>query len=503
VSATNIVESSIDINSLTYIFDFGDGNQTSSNSSWLWHKWTNAGDYKVAITCIDDQAALLQKNDDITISNVLPSGNFDYDIEIPSSYSFTYDFAGSTPIDWTLSGASTKNYIKVSDGVEKLHKTLKIDTEGEYIDQDYYTEINVGNQYFGTVEYYFYTSNSSSSVGYISFLSGGSEVFTIYPKTSGLRYRCDNINQSIQGLDTIENDTLNHVRIDFVLDITKISTYDYFGVLDDQFQIYIDGVPSYCSYSIADANANKITSIRFGAMDKSIGTVHIDAVGFSWDEDYTIGSSFNILQDSYYGTYDFRSDIIGTNPDQWNITEEEDPTVSGVYFATYSFENGKGFDIPYGWMDDSVGSSTIENITSEDGHSGVLKFTDNAGANDFTRLDHLIDSSEITSGGTIEFWYYRESGTGTFDFFVFDNPGTVVFNLRIEGNTIKYERFNDPSKEWVTIGTIGEDTWHHFRIDMAGDSDGYLGMEAETVSIWIDNILKVSEFLFWRSMGCI
>ncbi|MFX1487565.1 MAG: PKD domain-containing protein, partial [Promethearchaeota archaeon] len=112
VSVVDIDESTHDSQDgiLTYIYDFTDGNQTSSNSSSITHKWKNAGKYPVTITVIDDQGALEQKSQDIQINNKVPTANFTVHTSIPSeqllySYYGTFDFQqdilNAEPKNWT------------------------------------------------------------------------------------------------------------------------------------------------------------------------------------------------------------------------------------------------------------------------------------------------------------------------------------------------------------------------------------------------------------------
>ncbi|MFX1477393.1 MAG: PKD domain-containing protein, partial [Promethearchaeota archaeon] len=113
ISVVDLVESTHDSqdNILTYIYDFADGNQTSSNQSSIIHKWENAGTYSVIVTVIDDQGALDRKSKDIEIYNVAPEADFSFAPEsasnnTQSSYYGTYDFRGDIkgeePSDWTV-----------------------------------------------------------------------------------------------------------------------------------------------------------------------------------------------------------------------------------------------------------------------------------------------------------------------------------------------------------------------------------------------------------------
>ncbi len=113
VTVVDLVDSDYDLQqiNLTYIYDFADGNQTTSNSSSILHSWTNRGTYPITVTVVDDQGALNQKTEEIEIVNQNPEAMITLDTDIPpeeieSSYYGTYDFRrdiiGSAPSDWDV-----------------------------------------------------------------------------------------------------------------------------------------------------------------------------------------------------------------------------------------------------------------------------------------------------------------------------------------------------------------------------------------------------------------
>ncbi|KKL23787.1 hypothetical protein LCGC14_2421890, partial [marine sediment metagenome] len=111
ISVVDLVESDHDLEPgvLTYIYDFADGTQESSNQSSIIHQWKNAGEYKFSITVIDDQGALDQKYQDIQIYNQAPDAYFTFDPDgdpenfIPyyfGTYDFRGDVIGEKPQNW-------------------------------------------------------------------------------------------------------------------------------------------------------------------------------------------------------------------------------------------------------------------------------------------------------------------------------------------------------------------------------------------------------------------
>ena len=94
--SVNVDDSPVDLeeDKMTYIYDFGDGEQTISNQSQTTHKWITAGNYPVTITAKDDQGALTQKTRYLEIKNMVPQPQFTLGAGVPATYSFTEDIIG-------------------------------------------------------------------------------------------------------------------------------------------------------------------------------------------------------------------------------------------------------------------------------------------------------------------------------------------------------------------------------------------------------------------------
>ncbi|MFX0024503.1 MAG: PKD domain-containing protein, partial [Candidatus Hermodarchaeota archaeon] len=134
VSVTDMNESNHDLEDglLTYIYDFADGTQKTSNQSSFIHKWTNAGVFPVTITVIDDQGALDQKTQEIQILNKNPDAYFSWAPDSASnetigSYFGSYDFRGD------MIGDEPKNLdVYDSDDVNLEKVTLRANGDGEW-----------------------------------------------------------------------------------------------------------------------------------------------------------------------------------------------------------------------------------------------------------------------------------------------------------------------------------------------------------------------------------
>jgi PKD repeat protein len=114
ISVIDIEDSDHDEQSgiLTYIYDFADGtSQESTNQSSTTHVWTNAGNYRVTVTVIDDQNAATQKSEYIEIQNKDPDADFTITSNVQSQYilesyygsfDFQSDLIDDEPDDWDV-----------------------------------------------------------------------------------------------------------------------------------------------------------------------------------------------------------------------------------------------------------------------------------------------------------------------------------------------------------------------------------------------------------------
>ncbi|MFX1258668.1 MAG: PKD domain-containing protein, partial [Promethearchaeota archaeon] len=162
----------------SYIFDFGDGSeQVQTNENYTTHKYENAGNYPVTITAIDDQNALSQKTQLIEVINEPPTASFKLGAEIPSVFPFSNDIIGRIPFGWKEHTPAAMNAIKVVDNKDSFMKVLEITGNPGY--ELPAIKTYVGNQYFGTIEYYFRSTNVNEKVGYMALYSGSSERLAI------------------------------------------------------------------------------------------------------------------------------------------------------------------------------------------------------------------------------------------------------------------------------------------------------------------------------------
>ncbi|MFX0132203.1 MAG: PKD domain-containing protein [Candidatus Hodarchaeota archaeon] len=404
VPAANLVESNHDKNTeglLTYIFDFGDGNSITTNDSSVTHKWTNAGKYPVSITIIDDQGALSQETKYIMVSNKKPEAAFTVGGEIPSTWSFSNDINNRIPFGWTEDASASRDAIKVIQGLDSHSRVLEISgNTDEHPEPRIRT--NLGNQYYGTVEYWFQTNNVTKEWGYLSLKSGTTEAISVFTYNSKWCYRVNG--GSAQYIDTVadpKEDVWTHVRIDYIVDTSYLPEGSYFGLEDeDEFQVIIDGVISD-EYSFGDASVNNINTITIGSHTKSTyGKACIDSIGTTSDPTYEVGMNYNYFLSSYYATHDFRHDIIGKQPSGFEI-DALDAETTGRYFGTDSFQEEDYGQNPSGW-DYSAGPGCKAEVVDHNGHKTAVKLEDTyEDAN--VRITYNFNNTPTE--GYIEFWW--------------------------------------------------------------------------------------------------
>jgi len=180
---------------------------------------------------------------------------------------------------------------------------------------------------------------------------------------------------------------------------------------------------------------------------------YIDALGFSWDEGYSIGDN---IHDNYYLGYE--------NFESYN------QTIEGDYYGTYSFrdEQGEtGTNIEWITTEEGDDSSYAAEVISEvDGHNDVINFTCAGDSGKYAKWTQ--DNVDQTADGiTVEFWYkYKDLGAGN-----------IMFNFSgISHDMLFYTSTSSVLNEiWIYYGNgaggttytnVGHsaDAWYHIKI---------------------------------------
>ncbi|MFX1258835.1 MAG: PKD domain-containing protein, partial [Promethearchaeota archaeon] len=468
----------------SYIFDFGDGSeQIQTTENYTTHKYENAGNYPVSITCFDDQFALSQETQFIEVINVPPTASFKLGAEIPSTFPFSNDIIGRIPFGWKEHTPATRNAIKIVDNKDSFVNVLEITGNPGY--ELPAIKTYVGTKNFGTVEYYFQSTNVSESVGYIAFLSGSSKKFAIFPEDGIWKYT---INQggsvSINGdCENPENNKWHHIRIDF-----KVSG-SYLGLPNNKFRAIIDG-----KFSPNYDFSGPINYVVIGSFENTQTKAYVDCIGFSWDQNYEVGDNYNYFQKCYYANHDFRYDVVGTNPRDW-VVDDTEPTTTGNYYATYSFEADENGQVPSGWTESSDVGCEARVHSGIYGHNKVLRFSDTSGGAADIKLQNLNQES-----GTVEFYVmHQDTGKSYINFEMRSAGGTKLIQIKFNNHNYHLMRYRESDDDMVTIQYMNPNRWYHIRVDFEFGTGGYMGLGADRFNIWVDSVKRVSNVPTYRT----
>ncbi|MFX1257221.1 MAG: PKD domain-containing protein, partial [Promethearchaeota archaeon] len=451
----------------SYIFDFGDGSeQVQTTENYTMHKYENAGNYPISITCFDDQLALSQETQVIEVVNEPPTASFKLGAEIPSTFPFSNDIIGRIPFGWKEHTPATRNAIKIVDNKDSFVNVLEITGNPGY--ELPAIKTYVGEQYFGTIEYYFRSTNVSEKVGYMALSSGSSEKLAIYPKNGVWKYR---INGGSGGSGTVggecENPQINvwtHVRVDF------LTSGSYLDLPNNKFRVIIDGkISAYHDFS------SSINYIIAGSFENTQTKAYIDSIGLSWDENYNVGENFNYFEKSYYGTHDFRNEVIGTPPEKWNVYIE-DASDTGDYYGTYTFPDDEGSQVIDWTLDQSGG--TVEVIESLAGHNKVLKLQDSM----YGYQVSAQNSFSNQESGDIEFYMYT-SDSGRRNYVMVRDGITRGPRIDVSGGYLRYT-----SWETKNIRPLSSNNWYHIRMSFECGSGGYQNLAPDTFYVYVNGI---------------
>lgn len=449
-------------NNFTYIWDFGNGNFSNEESPT--YLYSNAGDYTVRLTLVDDQGAMTTKIRPITIESKKPEADIWYGINYDVTYDFASDLSGSPP-----SRLFTRGEVKVSPFKDKFSKILEIDTRAGGTALIRLPDLNEG--FKGSIEFWVYFSDvlkdnfifwadenygapdSGVSIDSYKFgLSGGN--WKHYTPTESLHTSVE-----MNELTKPNSSEWIHVRFDY-----GFSFGEYNGLVINQTKIFINGQPSNI-YENSDW-----ALFRKGFVVKPGSHVFIDSIGLTSDPDYNLGDNDPSQFESHYGTWDFRFYPSGEIP----------------------YDNDVGLTTLGPWALTSYGFGEIAedcsaNIIPElDGHYKVLELQDN-NDNDVV-VASLVDLTD-PKYGSIECWL-RTTDISQGFIMTF---GYEVFRSGIWlGNDGKWWYKDEGLEIEVTdVPQMQDNSWHHLRLDFETREGGnYLGLEENQFYFWVDGVIS-------------
>jgi len=212
---------------------------------------------------------------------------------------------------------------------------------------------------------------------------------------------------------------------------TQISdTYSHYSFN----QFYFDNLDNSYAYASNDNSENEYQSIEANEFDVNKGSQL--ANGSVAQQDSTFGK--------YNATYTF---------DEYQETESN----FGNYYGSYSFENDVIGSLPIGFEEFYYGIGNIEVIESFQNHNRVVNITKYTGYTNayLTKYISTIGFSTID----IEFWFYKDCNTESFQFKFF-NSTQYVFRTYFSHTNFVYQA---SSGSGITLGTDYSANWYHLR----------------------------------------
>ncbi len=260
---------------------------------------------------------------------------------------------------------------------------------------------------------------------------------------------------------------MHHIRVDFAGDG---SSYD--GLQENQFRITMDenilGV-----FDFAEPKEITVIGFAIGQLDPSLptttsGTLYIDAIGFSWDSNYIIGTNLRPLGKDLTPPSDTLE-----YPATYMFTSNEIPS----FWQNWVF---MGTDIPAQLLVPLAGGGFLPNY---EGHQTVLHLRSTEDFNPIGMV-HVVNS--VRSSGTIEFWGSlsgTESFVGLLLGTVTEQGGQFDFLFVVQNDVIG---LLNPDNTITQIGTLSPAPWHHYRVDFAGVGSDYLGLQENHYQLMVD-----------------
>lgn len=340
----DIYDSSSDIDSLRYFWDFGDGVCSGENSPT--HSYFKAGNYVVTLKVKDDNGDSLHLFYNLTVLEKAPEilGPFSYtgyegqaftlDVEAVDSisdslieytwdiyramklYNGTYNFQdideGQIPnypyFDYLVAPDISYSVIDDIGGHEKV---LEIQDNNNAIEG--YWQLQYGNSgtESGSIEFWLrssYISDNTTNFA-INLMTDGTGLIPIYVGDNGTFYYKNIYNgnsSEIENIPRLVSNTWHHIRIDY-----ECGNGNYSGLGEEQWRITLDGaISSNFTMQIGPPffDVLYLDTLQILSGNPYNMSIYCDAIGFHDDStQYQIGDNMNqilysyIYEESLYG----------------------------------------------------------------------------------------------------------------------------------------------------------------------------------------------------------
>ena len=373
----------------------------------------------------------------------------------PATYSFTYDDPPNEPDCFEEIGniGGTVNVRSMIDG----HKDVVELYDNHTGFSNAHVIKNISSQNYGTIEWWMRYDDSSKLYGFR--LDNGAIANEMVTMRTWL-----NILQYYNGTDWnfigfLQNNTWYHFRIDF-----ECTSGGYRGLSQFEWRLIVNSIHlGLFSFIHNEAQASRIewyTSIILGM---AYYNYYIDAIGFSWDPEYSVGDNINPIEPGYYpATYSFEDDFLPNEPDCF----EEIGTVGG----------------------------TVNVINVLDGHKKILELYDNNSV--FAKAYVIKELSSAPANGTVEYWMRSDSVFKVCGFRLDDGAeGNELVTMRTLFNVLQYK----DAIGWHNIRFMENNRWYHFRIEFECTDGEYKGLSQYSWRLFVDGI-KYGDFDFTNNM---
>jgi len=437
----------------------------------------------------------------------------------PATYGFENDEIGEDPEEWNANevGGTVSVVAEIGDhkNVVDIYKTSQGSGISCFIEQTF------PNQTDGIIEFWLRTGSTSKRIHFEVFEDSKKIVSMSLYDNSMLRYH--DLGNWYYGF-TYSANTWYRVLVDINMDTDTYS----FAVYDEDGNLKQSGT-DYTLY--ANNVGNNFNNVYFSAGNFFSGWHnYVDAIGYSWDTDYTSGDNIKeglLLSYSNTTSLDwigysldgqtnkaiignttipfptndgvhtiqvFGNDSLGTNyhsdvryftTNVFNIVTPKNKTytkpMTGYYPATYGFENDQVGNNPDKWTVDESGG-TVNVISNLGGHEKVVEIHDTSSGS----TCQVENKFSNTVAGTIELWVRLDSTNKGVNIWIGDEEGPN--DIWIDAVRLFFEpdgwiKYQDTILH--NIMTYSADYWYHIRVDF--------DCTPQTFDLYIDNELKVND----------
>ncbi|KKN36775.1 hypothetical protein LCGC14_0770350, partial [marine sediment metagenome] len=367
--------------------------------------------------------------------------------EYRATYSFTDELDGVINNDIEgltgFSGTDTNAVVTIVGSQGNHKKVIKVSGDGDNGAQTtIYTESVT--QTSGTIEYWTkYIDNGVGTLAFYFYSTANQIMLYSYLDCSNNRYTVQYGNGAggVTSVHTaLASDTWLHVRWEF--DSTT-----------DTNSMWLDGVNIFANEEFYnDLDATSFKRIWFRTRNNAgVNAVeyYIDAIGYSWDNDYMIG--WNREEYAFFGdynsTYSFEDDLIGANPSGWVVDE---------------------------------GGGTVNVIGSVGNHKKVVELDDTDGG-DNVRITQTFIGGAQTSG-IVELWLRSDDVSDYIYLYLYAGGPYVLYMQAVAAGWRVYY-----GGGWNVLATSADNVWYHIRVYWRDDAG------TTKITVWLDGIEIVSD----------